>query len=79
MNALEVSNLTITQKKGIMLFGECFINKHVEIIFAYNPKDDKFTAICYDKYQATGRLPEEKNIVYQIGKSISKYIKTYIL
>jgi hypothetical protein len=79
MDDLQVSNLTITEKRGIILFGECLINKHVQICFAYNPKVDKFTAICYDVYQGSGRLPEAKNILYQIGRSISKYINTYTL
>ena len=66
-----VEEIKIQEVRHLITFGCAKING-VEVEFAYNKKDDKFTAIVYDVYQADGKFPEVHNQKYLVGRAIAK-------
>jgi hypothetical protein len=77
---MEVSKIQINETRGILLFGTATINS-INVEFCYNPKIDKFSAIAYDKYAASGIFDEGGKDVpqaYLVGRKISKALKQLI-
>ena len=71
-----VQKIKINETRGIIQFGTALISG-ISVEFAYNPKSDKFTAIAYDKYKASGIFDEGGKDVpqgYLVGRKISKAI-----
>ena len=74
---MEVQKIQINETRGIIQFGTAIISG-INVEFCYNPKIDKFTAIVYDKYKASGVFDEGGRDVpqsYLVGRKISKFIK----
>ena len=74
---MEVQKIIINETRGIIQFGTALISG-VNVEFCYNPKLDKFTAIAYDIYKASGIFDEGGRDVpqeYLVGRKISKAIK----
>jgi hypothetical protein len=77
---MEVTKIQINETRGIMQFGTATI-EGVNVEFCYNPKADKFSAIAYDKYAASGIFDEGGKDVHQsylVGRKISKALKQSI-
>jgi hypothetical protein len=75
---MNVQKIKITETRGIIQFGEAIIDKII-VQFCYNLKSDKFTAISYDRFKASGIFPEGRNKdipqSYLVGNAIKKAIK----
>ena len=75
---MEVQKIKIYETRGIIQFGAAIISG-INVEFSYNPKSDKFTAIAYDKYKASGIFDEGGKDVpqaYLVGRKISKAINS---
>jgi hypothetical protein len=71
---MNVQSIKINEIKGIIKSGTALISG-VNVEFCYNFKEDKFTAISYDKYKASGIFTEGGRDVpqtYLVGRVISK-------
>lgn len=75
---MNVQKITITEIRGFIQFGEAIIDK-ISVQFCYNFKSDKFTAIVYDEFKASGIFPEGRTRdipqKYLVGNAIKKAIK----
>lgn len=74
---MKVEKIQINEIKGIMQIGTATI-EGIDVNFCYDPQADRFTAIVYDKYKASGKFDEGgKNVpqAYLIGRKISKALK----
>lgn len=67
---MKVENIKIKETRGIINFGTALISG-IDVEFCYNFKTNKFTAISYDKYKASGIFPEG-NQIYLVGNIIKK-------
>ena len=69
---------TKKETRGIIQFGTAIISG-ITVHFCYNIAADKFSAIAYDKYAASGVFSEGGKDVpqeYLIGRTISKALKS---
>ena len=74
---MEVQKIQINETRGIIQFGTAIISG-INVEFAYDPKADKFTAIAYDEYKASGIFDEGGRGVsqeYLVGRKISKALR----
>jgi hypothetical protein len=74
---MEVQQIKINETRGIMQFGTAIISG-INVEFCYISKSDKFTAVAYDKYRASGIFDEGGKDVpqaYLIGRKISKALR----
>lgn len=76
---MEVQKIQINETRGIIQFGTAVISG-INVEFCYDPKSDKFTAIAYDKYKASGIFDEGGRDVaqsYLVGRKISKALRCH--
>jgi hypothetical protein len=75
---MTTTKILITETRGIIQFGTAIISG-IDVSFCYNTISDKFSAIAYDKFKASGIFPEgsSKDVPqsYLIGREISKALK----
>jgi hypothetical protein len=74
---MKVQKIKIKETRGIIQFGTAIISG-IEVNFCYNLYCDKFSAIAYDKYKASGIFDEGGRDVpqeYLVGRKISKALK----
>jgi hypothetical protein len=74
---MEVRKIKINEVRGVIQFGTATIH-NINVEFCYNSKTDKFAAIAYDKYKASGIFDEGGKDVpqeYLVGRAISKSLK----
>ncbi len=75
---MTIQKIKINETRGIIQFGTATISG-INVEFCYNPIYDKFTAIAYDKYKASGIFEEggrDRPQEYLVGRIISKALRT---
>ena len=74
---MKVQKIQINETRGIIQFGTATISG-IDVSFCYNYISDKFSAIAYDKFKASGIFDEGGKDVpqeYLVGRKISKALK----
>lgn len=77
---MEVQAIKIIETRNIILFGTARISG-IDVLFSYDERSDKFTAIVYDKYKASGIFDEGGRDVpqeYLVGRIIRPALKSLI-
>lgn len=76
---MNVQEIKIRETRGVIQFGEALIDS-VSVYFSLNTKNNKFTSIAYNEYEASGIFPEGSSRdvpqSYLVGRAILKSLKT---
>jgi hypothetical protein len=76
---MEIQAIELEKTAGILYKGQSVISK-INVYFYYNPLLDKFTAIAFDKYKASGIFHEgitrDQPQEYVVGRFLSSYIRS---